>query len=87
MALLRVLLVALVFQTVVFVSLWFYAKARRRERLQQDWAASEKTQTLDTYLLTGKKAFEAGLLRQLVIGVYLVPSGLLALLIYLTSSD
>ena len=87
MALLRVLLVALVFQTVVFVSLWFYAKARRREWLQQDWAASEKTQTLDTYLLTGKKAFEARLLRQLIIGVYLVPSGLLTLLIYLTSSD
>lgn len=86
MALIRVLMVALIFQTVVFASLWFYARARRRERMVEDWAQSGKTQSLDTYLLTGIRAYEAALLRKLVIGVYLVPSALLALLIYLTSS-
>lgn len=79
-------MVALVFQTVVFVSLWFYLRARRRERMTEEWAQSDKVQSLDTYLLAGQRAFEAALLRKLIIGVYLVPSGLLALLIYLTSS-
>ena len=86
LALIRVLMVALVFQTVVFASLWFYARARRRERMTEEWVQSGKSQSLDTYLSAGERAYKALLLRKLVISVYLVPTGLLALLIYLTSS-
>ena len=82
----RLMGVALIALTVVFVSLWFYARARRRERMTEEWAQSGKSQSLDTYLSAGERAYKALLLRKLVIGVYLVPKGLLALLIYLTSS-
>lgn len=86
MALIRILVIALVFQTVVFASLWFYARARRRERREAEWLKSDQTQSLESYIQTGADAYHAALLRKLVIGVYLVPSTALAILIYLTSS-
>ena len=86
MALIRVLMVALVFQTVVFASLWFFARARRREKLQEEWSLSDRTEPLESYIQSGAQAYESALWRKLLLGVYVVPSCALALLIYLTSS-
>ena len=86
MVLIRVLMIALVFQTVVFASLWFYARARRRERLEADWLKSDQTKSLEGYLQEGADVYHAALLLKLVIGVYLVPSAALAVFIYVTSS-
>ena len=86
MALIRIIMIALVFQTVVFASLWFYVRARRRERREAEWLKSDQTQSLESYIQTGADAYDTVLLRRLVIGVYLVPSTALAIFIYLTSS-
>lgn len=87
MVLIRILAIALVFQTVVFASLWFFARARRREKLEEEWLASGRKGTLDSYLANGATAYDAALKRKLFWGVYVIPSTALAVLIYLTSSD
>lgn len=84
-ALVRVILVALVFQTVVYVSLWFYARTRRREKLEADWREKENAGSLEAFVKDGLDAYERALKRKLIWGVYVLPSCALVVLVYLTS--
>jgi hypothetical protein len=86
-AVLRVLMVAFVFQTVVFASLWFYARARHAERLKADYLQTDRDVTLEAFVKSGLEAYSQPLKRKLVWGVYVIPTILLALFVYLTSSD
>lgn len=85
-ALVRVILVALVFQTVVYFSLWFYARAKRRERLEAEWRQKESAGSLEAFVKQGLDAYERGLKRKLIWGVYVLPSCALVVLVYLTSN-
>ena len=77
--------VALIALTVVFVSLWFYARAAKREKLEAQWDRDQGPGRRESFLQAEMLAYEGPLRRKLIWGVYVVPSILLALFIYLTS--
>jgi hypothetical protein len=85
-ALVRVILVALVFQTVVYFSFWFYARARRREQLEAEWRQKDSAGSLEAFVKDGLEAYEGALKRRLIWGVYIVPTCALVVLVYLTSN-
>lgn len=81
----RLMGVALIALTVVFVSLWFYARAAKREKLEAQWDRDQGPGRRESFLQAEMLAYEGPLRRKLIWGVYVVPSILLALFIYLTS--
>ena len=81
----RLMGVALIALTVVFVSLWFYARAAKREKLEAQWDRDQGPGPRESFLQAEMLAYEGPLRRKLIWGVYVVPSILLALFIYLTS--
>ncbi len=81
----RLMGVALIALTVVFVSLWFYARAAKREKLEAQWDRDQGPGRRESFLQAEMLAYEGPLRRKLIWGVYVIPSILLALFIYLTS--
>mgnify|MGYP001556905386 CR=1 FL=1 len=87
MAILRIAIVALIFQTVIFASLWLYARAKRREVLESEWAVKENAVPREAYIKAGLTAYETPLKRKLIWGAYVIPSALIILLLFVTSTD
>ncbi|MEP1613236.1 MAG: hypothetical protein ABJL72_15090 [Roseobacter sp.] len=86
MALVRLMGIALIIMTVVFASLWFYARAARREKLEATWDMQQGPGTRESFIQAELMGYEKPLRQRLIWGVYIVPSCLLAVLIYLTNA-
>ena len=82
----RLMGMALVGLTVVFVSLWFYARAARREKLGAQWDENQGPGRRESFVQAELMAYEGSLKRRLIWGVYVIPSCLLAILIYVTNT-
>ena len=72
--------------TIVFVSLWFYARAAKRERLEAQWSKNQGPGRRESYVKAELSAYERPLRRKLIWGVYVIPGTLLAALIYFTNT-
>jgi hypothetical protein len=81
----RLVLVLLVLGTVVYVSLWFYARAAQRERLEQEWEEAGRPGPRDVFVDEGMERRRFELQRRLLLGVYVVPFAVVALVIYFSN--
>lgn len=81
----RFMVMALVLLTIVFVCLWFYARAARREKLEAQWDADQGPGRRDSFVNAELLAYAPALKRKLIWRVYVIPGFLLALLIYVTN--
>ncbi|MGR3485016.1 MAG: hypothetical protein ACU0BF_06695 [Paracoccaceae bacterium] len=75
----RVILIALVSLTIVFACLYGYARASRREALEEEWQVTGRVGDRDAHVAAGLTAYEPTLRRRLAIWVFGVPLGALAL--------
>ena len=85
MAVARLFLIAFVVLTVIYVSLSFYSRARARDRLEAEWDQGDKPGPRDAYVKHGLADYDGSLRRKLILGVYIVPLGLVGLIIYLVN--
>jgi len=81
----RLMGMALVVLTVVFVCLWFYARAAKREKLEVKWDKDQGPGRRESFVQAEMMAYEGSLKRKLIWGVYVIPGTLLAILIYVTN--
>lgn len=82
----RFLILAAVALTVIYGSLWFYLRARRREYLEIDWAAeTEEVGTKDEYVRERLIEYDTRRRKTLFWSVYVMPLCLVTLIIYLTN--
>jgi hypothetical protein len=81
----RLVLVLLVLGTVVYVSLWFYARAAQRERLAQEWEEAGRPGSREVFIDEGMERRRFELQRRLLLGVYVIPFAVVALVIYFSN--
>lgn len=72
--------------SVVFVCLWFYARAARREKLEAQWDKDQGPGRRESFLAAELAKYEVSLKRKLIWGVYVIPGSLLAILIFVTNT-
>lgn len=85
-ALLRLVVFGLIVLTVIYWALLIYARSLRRERLEKEYDAGSldgdvKTHR-DDYIAQGMAAYEHGLKRKLLWLVYIVPIGIVLILVW-----
>lgn len=85
MALIRLFFIAFFVLTVIYISLSFYSRARARDRLEAEWDAGDKPGPREAYVKHGLADYDGSLRRKLILGVYVVPMCLVALIIYLVN--
>ena len=81
----HMLLILFVVLTVVYVSLSFYSRAIRRDKLEAEWDAGDFDIPRESYVRAGLVQYDGSLRRKLILGVYVVPMSLVCLIIYLVN--
>jgi hypothetical protein len=85
MVIARLMGMALVALSIVFVCLWFYARAAKREKLEATWDKDQGPGRRESFVNAELMAYEGALKRKLIWGVYVIPGTFLAVLIYVTN--
>lgn len=84
-ALARLLVIAFIVLTIVYVGLSFYSRSVRRRKLWEEWDNEGHTGDRDAFVDQGLKDYDNSLRRKLILGVYVVPLVLVAVIVYLTN--
>jgi hypothetical protein len=85
LALLQLIVVGFVVLTVIYVGLSIYSRRVRRGKLRKKWREGPRLVDLDSFVQRGLKRYDSSIRRKLIWGVYIVPVGLIVLIIYLTN--
>lgn len=89
-ALARLLFMGFIVLTVIYVCLSFYSRAVRRSKLKAQWnlegldgQATRGNQ--DEFVRKGLEEYDGSVRRKLILGVYIIPTVLIAVIIYVTN--
>ncbi|MBC7145443.1 MAG: hypothetical protein H5U24_08555 [Thioclava marina] len=86
LALIRLAIFGLIALTILFWLVRIYARSLRRESLEKEWdvthAYGETAQPRDAFVEEGMRDYEKSLLRKLIWLVYVLPIGLIAVIVY-----
>ena len=89
-ALARLLVMGFIVLTIVYVCLSSHSRAVRRGKLKAQWNREQmddptKVGDRDEYIREGLEEYDGSVRRKLVLGVYIIPTVLVAVIIYLTN--
>lgn len=88
-ALARLVIVGFVVLTIVYICLSLYSRSVRRGKLRDEWnegsLAGNPPGDFDTFMEKGMAEYDNSLRKKLILGVYVVPTALIALIIYLNN--
>ncbi len=84
-ALARLTVIGFIVLTVIYVALSLYSRAVRRGKLETWWLEEGKPGPLEDYVQKGLKDYDGSLRRKLILGVYIVPVTVVAVIIYFTN--
>lgn len=91
MGFVRLVVIGFVVLTVIFICVSFYSRSIRRERLEKEWDANPP-QGADaaaraTYIERGMVEYFSGFRRRLVVLVYIVPTLIIAAILYIVNDN
>ncbi|NIZ60251.1 hypothetical protein DL239_04600 [Sedimentitalea sp. CY04] len=72
----------LVVLTVVYVVVSLYSRAVRKSKLKRHWKQKGLKVDRDAYVRRGLKKYDGSIRRKLILLVYIIPLGAIALLVY-----
>lgn len=81
----RLVVMGFVALTVVYVCLSFYSRSVRRSKLRKKWHDGKQLVDRDTFVQRGLERYDGSIRRKLILGVYVLPMGVVAVIIYLTN--
>ncbi len=84
-ALLELIVVGFVVLSVIYIGLSLYSRGVRRNKLRQKWQNGPQLVDRDSFVQRGLRKYDNSIRRKLILGVYIVPAGVVVLIIYLTN--
>jgi len=85
MVLVRLLFIAFVVLSIIYLSLSLYSRSKARDRLEAEWDAGDFEIPRESYVRAGLAEYDGSLRRKLILGVYVVPMSVVILIIYLVN--
>ena len=83
-ALARLIIVGFVVLTIIYLCLSWYSRSVRRGKLEEEWQRNPHGDK-DAFVEQGLEEYDGSLRRKLIWGVYVVPTVLVVLIIYLNN--
>ncbi len=84
LALGRLIVVGFVVLTIVYLCLSWYSRSVRRAKLEEEWHQDPQGDK-EAFVTQGLEEYDGSLRRKLIWGVYVVPTLVVLLIIYLTN--
>lgn len=88
MVFVRFVVFGFIIMSIVYVCLWFYSRSVRREKLEDEWAV-EKPEGVDraTFIEEGMQAYHSSLRPKLLLLVYVIPTIVVGISVYITNAN
>ena len=83
-ALARLVVMGFIVLSIIYVCLSLYSRAVRRSKLKAEWDETRDGDR-DAFIDAGLAEYDGSLRRKLILGVYVVPTVIVAIIIYLTN--
>lgn len=80
----RLIIVGFVALTIIYLCLSWYSRSVRRQKLEEEWHQNPQGDK-QAFVEQGLEDYDGSLRRKLIWGVYVVPTALVVLIIYLTN--
>ncbi len=88
MVFVRFLLFGFIGLSIIYVSLWFYSRSVRREKLEDEWDETKpEGMTRETFVEEGMTAYHASLRPKLLLLVYVVPTIVIGAVIFISNAN
>ena len=85
-ALARLLVIGFFVLTIVYICLSLYSRAVRRGKLEAEWREDgTEGANIEEFVQKGLKEYDGSLRRKLILGVYVIPIGIVSFIIYARS--
>lgn len=84
-AIARLLVLGFVAMTVLYVLVSLYSRSVRREKLEERWEREGRPGDRDAYVEAGMEEYSGSFRRKLILAIYVVPTIVLVVVIYLTN--
>ncbi len=81
----RLILALLVVLTIIYVVVSIWSRQVRRAKLEAWWDEKGHTGDKDAFIKRGLRQYDNSIRRKLILGVYVVPLVLIAVLVYVTN--
>lgn len=85
LALARLLVFGFLALSVVYVCLSLYSRSVRRDKLEAEWDEEIKDGDREAFVQEGLQDYDGSLRRKLILGVYVIPVGIVSFIIYATN--
>lgn len=85
LALARLLVFGFLALSVVYVCLSLYSRSVRRDKLEAEWDEEIKDGDREAFVQEGLQDYDGSLRRKLILGVYVIPIGIVSFIIYATN--
>ncbi|WP_224826229.1 hypothetical protein [Cognatishimia sp. MH4019] len=82
MVIIRLFGMLFIFLTVVYICLSLYSRAVRKDKLEEEWFQEGQPGEKDAFIKAGLKEYNDSLRKKLLLGVYVIPFSLIAIIIY-----
>ncbi|WP_085306684.1 hypothetical protein [Planktotalea arctica] len=85
LALARLLVFGFLVLSVVYVCLSLYSRSVRSDKLEAEWDEEIKDGDREAFVQEGLQEYDGSLRRKLILGVYVIPIGIVSFIIYATN--
>ncbi|PVA09646.1 hypothetical protein DC366_13250 [Pelagivirga sediminicola] len=85
LALLKLIVIGGVVLTVIYVVLSIWSRRVRRGELEAEWLIAGRPGDEEAFVAGGLKEYDSSLRRKLILGVYVVPVSVIAIIVYFTN--
>lgn len=85
MGLLRFVAIGFFALSVVYICLSLYSRSVRKDKLERWWLEDNEGKDLKTYVADGLLEYDRSFRPKLILGVYIVPTLVVGIIIYLTN--
>ncbi len=82
---LRLMLILLIVLTILYIAVSIYARRVRRGKLEAHWDRKGMTGDRDAFVERGLTKYDRSFRRRLILGIYVVPLSVIAILVYVTN--
>lgn len=88
MIFIRFLLMGFVVMSAVYVTVWFYSRSVRREKLENAWAEEQPEGiSRDVYVAKGMEEYHTSLRPKLLLLIYVIPTIVVGTIIYIVNAN
>jgi len=88
MVFVRFLLIGFILMSIVYVTVWFYSRSVRREKLENQWDSDQPEGiSREAFVTQGMEKYHSSLRPKLLLLIYVIPTIVVGSIVYIVNTN